>query len=95
MGTNPVVVKSGDQRRKLSPGEQVSITSGDIIELIPGHHFFKYVASSLSNSCSNSSSPNTPKRGCNDGREIVKSDQPCRKKMRGAPEDKAKAVNKV
>ncbi|KAG8634391.1 tyrosyl-DNA phosphodiesterase 1 isoform X2 [Manihot esculenta] len=95
VGTNPVVVKSGDQRRKLSPGEQVSITSGDIIELIPGHHFFKYVASSLSNSCSNSSSPNTPKRGCNDGREIVKSDQPCRKKMRGAPEDKAKAVNKL
>ncbi|KAJ9136304.1 hypothetical protein P3X46_033396 [Hevea brasiliensis] len=94
VGTNPVVVKSGDQRRKLSPGELVSITSGDIIELIPGRHFFKYVASSPSNSSSNSSSLNTSKRHCNDGEGIVKCDQPCLKKMREAPEDQAKAANK-
>ncbi|KAJ4703195.1 Tyrosyl-DNA phosphodiesterase 1 [Melia azedarach] len=42
-GTNPVIVKSGDQRKKLTSNEHVSITNGDIIELIPGHHFFKYV----------------------------------------------------
>ncbi|KDP20800.1 hypothetical protein JCGZ_21271 [Jatropha curcas] len=86
-GTNPVVVKSGNLRRKLNPGEQLSIASGDIIELIPGHHFFKYVASSSHSSNSNSSSPNTPKRHCNnDGGEIIKSDPPSRKKMREAPE---------
>ncbi|KAK0578297.1 hypothetical protein LWI29_008219 [Acer saccharum] len=44
-GTNPVVVKSGDQRKKLKSNEHVSIFDGDIIELIPGHHFFKYVTS--------------------------------------------------
>ncbi|TXG47099.1 hypothetical protein EZV62_026393 [Acer yangbiense] len=44
-GTNPVVVKSGDQRKKLKSNEHVSIFDGDIIELIPGHHFFKYVIS--------------------------------------------------
>ncbi|XP_044461851.1 tyrosyl-DNA phosphodiesterase 1 isoform X2 [Mangifera indica] len=42
-GTNPVVVKSGDQRKKLISSEHLSIASGDIIELIPGHYFFKYV----------------------------------------------------
>ncbi|XP_031257301.1 tyrosyl-DNA phosphodiesterase 1-like isoform X1 [Pistacia vera] len=42
-GTNPVVVKSGEQRKKLTSSEHVSIANGDIIELIPGHHFFKYV----------------------------------------------------
>ncbi|KAK2644410.1 hypothetical protein Ddye_019605 [Dipteronia dyeriana] len=44
-GANPVVVKSGDQRKKLKSNEHVSIFDGDIIELIPGHHFFKYVTS--------------------------------------------------
>ncbi|KAJ0081227.1 hypothetical protein Patl1_11058 [Pistacia atlantica] len=42
-GSNPVVVKSGEQRKKLTSSEHVSIANGDIIELIPGHHFFKYV----------------------------------------------------
>ncbi|XP_038712095.1 tyrosyl-DNA phosphodiesterase 1 isoform X4 [Tripterygium wilfordii] len=44
-GINPVVVLSGNERKKLSSGENLLIRSGDIIELIPGHHFFKYVAS--------------------------------------------------
>ncbi|KAH7569520.1 hypothetical protein ACOSP7_012962 [Xanthoceras sorbifolium] len=44
-GTNPVIVKSGDQRKKLKSNEHLSIFDGDIIELIPGHHFFKYVTS--------------------------------------------------
>lgn len=38
-----MVVKSGDQRKKLISSEHLSIASGDIIELIPGHYFFKYV----------------------------------------------------
>ncbi|XVF27815.1 hypothetical protein REPUB_Repub14bG0141400 [Reevesia pubescens] len=45
-GTNPVVVKSGELRKKLSSRENAKISNGDFIELIPGHHFFKYVSSS-------------------------------------------------
>ncbi|XVF87675.1 hypothetical protein PTKIN_Ptkin18bG0139600 [Pterospermum kingtungense] len=45
-GTNPVVVRSGELRRKIGSRENASIVNGDVIELIPGHHFFKYVSSS-------------------------------------------------
>lgn len=72
------MVKSGDERKKLSRGEQVWISSGDIIELIPGHHFFKYVALSAHNNSSSSS--NTQKRASNEGREIVHSKQLNQKK---------------
>ncbi|KAK6932362.1 Tyrosyl-DNA phosphodiesterase I [Dillenia turbinata] len=41
-GTNPVVINSGVERRKLSSREKCEISDGDVIELIPGHHFFKY-----------------------------------------------------
>ncbi|KAL2655300.1 hypothetical protein AAZV13_04G059400 [Glycine max] len=41
-GTNPIVVNSGNKRRKLNPKEEATICNGDIIELIPGHHLFKY-----------------------------------------------------
>lgn len=49
-GTNPVVVKSADQRKKLSPGDKAKIVHGDIIELLPGDHFFKYVTAAGGNS---------------------------------------------
>ncbi|KAL1205929.1 Tyrosyl-DNA phosphodiesterase 1 [Cardamine amara subsp. amara] len=44
-GTNPVVIRSsGDgDRKKVKPREEVSLTNNDLIELIPGHHFFKLV----------------------------------------------------
>ncbi|CAH2072705.1 unnamed protein product [Thlaspi arvense] len=44
-GTNPVVVRSsgGGERKKVNPREEVSLTNDDLIELIPGHHFFKLV----------------------------------------------------
>ncbi|KAF5182314.1 Tyrosyl-dna phosphodiesterase [Thalictrum thalictroides] len=41
--SNPVVIRSGDQRKKLYFQEKGSIVHGDIVEMIPGHHFFKYV----------------------------------------------------
>ncbi|KAI5430353.1 tyrosyl-DNA phosphodiesterase 1 [Lathyrus oleraceus] len=41
-GTNPVVVNFGNKRRKLNSKETVTISNGDVIELIPGHHLFKY-----------------------------------------------------
>ncbi|KAE8733194.1 Chaperone protein dnaJ 50 [Hibiscus syriacus] len=45
-GTNPVVVRYGKVRKKLASLENASISNGDIVELIPGHHLFKYVSSS-------------------------------------------------
>ncbi|CAJ1925113.1 unnamed protein product [Sphenostylis stenocarpa] len=41
-GTNPIVVNSGNKRRKVNPKEEATICNGDVIELIPGHHLFKY-----------------------------------------------------
>ncbi|XP_010492343.1 PREDICTED: tyrosyl-DNA phosphodiesterase 1 isoform X2 [Camelina sativa] len=44
-GTNPVVIRSsGDgERKKIKPREEVLVSNDDLIELIPGHHFFKLV----------------------------------------------------
>ncbi|KAL0709534.1 hypothetical protein Bca4012_016512 [Brassica carinata] len=42
-GTNPVVVRSSGERKKVNPREEVSLANDDLIELIPGHHFFKLV----------------------------------------------------
>ncbi|XP_010420173.1 PREDICTED: tyrosyl-DNA phosphodiesterase 1-like isoform X2 [Camelina sativa] len=44
-GTNPVVIRcSGDgERKKVKPREEVLVSNDDLIELIPGHHFFKLV----------------------------------------------------
>uniref|UniRef100_A0A2P2JIM7 FHA domain-containing protein n=1 Tax=Rhizophora mucronata TaxID=61149 RepID=A0A2P2JIM7_RHIMU len=96
-GTNPVVVKSGGERKKLRRGEQVALATGDIIELIPGHHFFKYVAlgndSKSSSSSSPFSSPNTKKRGFNGAREVLEIDQQTRKKTREASRDKTHVAN--
>ncbi|XP_014520570.1 tyrosyl-DNA phosphodiesterase 1 [Vigna radiata var. radiata] len=41
-GPNPIVVNSGNKRRKLNHKEEATICNGDVIELIPGHHLFKY-----------------------------------------------------
>ncbi|CAN8299931.1 unnamed protein product [Cochlearia groenlandica] len=44
-GANPVVVRSSSDgvRKKVNPREEVSLANDDLIELIPGHHFFKLV----------------------------------------------------
>ncbi|CAN0913576.1 Tyrosyl-DNA phosphodiesterase 1 [Linum grandiflorum] len=63
-GTNPVIVNSGDRREKLSRGENKLIRNGDVIELIPGHHFFKYLRGD-----GGASSSSLPKRASNGGNE--------------------------
>ncbi|KAJ6706884.1 TYROSYL-DNA PHOSPHODIESTERASE 1 [Salix viminalis] len=61
-GTNPVVVvKSGNKRRRLRTGEKEEIVNDDIIELIPGNYFYKYVLITPNS--------NLQKRGCFEGRE--------------------------
>ncbi|KAL2501470.1 tyrosyl-DNA phosphodiesterase 1 [Forsythia ovata] len=42
-GTNPVVVRTKNERKKLLSGDKWTIGSGDIMELIPGHYLFKYL----------------------------------------------------
>lgn len=37
-------MRSGGERKKVKSKEKVVIADGDVIELIPGHHFFKYVS---------------------------------------------------
>lgn len=41
-GRNPVVVNAGKERMRVGSGEKVDIGPGCVIELIPGHHLFKY-----------------------------------------------------
>ncbi|KAK2632308.1 hypothetical protein EUGRSUZ_L01729, partial [Eucalyptus grandis] len=41
-GRNPVVVNAGKERMRVGSGEKLDIGPGCVIELIPGHHFFKY-----------------------------------------------------
>ncbi|KAI3863098.1 hypothetical protein MKW98_015556 [Papaver atlanticum] len=46
-GGNPIAIKFGDGRKKLVSKESAILVHGDIVELIPGHHFFKYVKSAV------------------------------------------------
>ncbi|CAH9081531.1 unnamed protein product [Cuscuta epithymum] len=41
-GTNPVVIRSKGERKKLLSGERCKIDDGDVVEFIPGHHYFRY-----------------------------------------------------
>ncbi|XP_062189182.1 tyrosyl-DNA phosphodiesterase 1 isoform X2 [Phragmites australis] len=42
-GPNPIVVRSEGQRRKVCAQEKAKITHDDVLELIPGDYFVKYV----------------------------------------------------
>ncbi|XP_010317667.1 tyrosyl-DNA phosphodiesterase 1 [Solanum lycopersicum] len=52
-GTNPVVIRSKGERKKLLSRERWKLGSDDIIELIPGHYLFKYVSAA----CKDETSP--------------------------------------
>jgi len=42
-GPNPIIVRSEGQRRKVSAQETAKITHNDVLELIPGDYFVKYM----------------------------------------------------
>lgn len=84
-GTNPVVIRSQDQRKKLLSGQKLKIKDGDIIELIPGHYLFKYKAF---DSVRKRSSPNTQKRPLI---EEVQENPLTQKRLRQVSEDEALA----
>ncbi|XP_031397042.1 tyrosyl-DNA phosphodiesterase 1 isoform X1 [Punica granatum] len=41
-GSNPVVINTGKERKKIGSQEKADVRPGCVIELIPGHHFFRY-----------------------------------------------------
>ncbi|XP_078157111.1 tyrosyl-DNA phosphodiesterase-like protein isoform X2 [Carex rostrata] len=49
-GPNPIIVSSQGQRRKICSNDKVFIKDGDIVELIPSTHLFKYMAIGNDNS---------------------------------------------
>ncbi|KAA8519997.1 hypothetical protein F0562_014253 [Nyssa sinensis] len=89
-GTNPIVVRSSDQRQKLLPAEKLTVKHGDVIELIPGHHFFKYIASAGEK---NTESANSWRRTKNERTEVGEGEAPSGKKIRQISEDEALAMN--
>ncbi|KAJ3705221.1 hypothetical protein LUZ61_008926 [Rhynchospora tenuis] len=50
-GPNPIIVCSQGQRKKICSNDKVLIKDGDIVELIPGTHLFKYKEIGNDNSC--------------------------------------------
>ncbi|GAV73664.1 Tyr-DNA_phospho domain-containing protein [Cephalotus follicularis] len=83
-GTNPIVIKSGNERKKLYSGENLIIRDGDVLELIPGHHFFKYITSPCHR--------DVPLFDTQ-GRHSNEADGQIRKKMRQECDDKAEITN--
>ncbi|PSR98436.1 Tyrosyl-DNA phosphodiesterase [Actinidia chinensis var. chinensis] len=90
-GSNPVVVRSQDQRKKILSQERVKIKHGDVIELIPGHHLFQFVTLAAEK---NSSSPSKKKRmSPKEGSEVSKGDVQSVKRKRQVSDDEALARN--
>lgn len=89
-GTNPIVVNSRNSRKKLYSRENATICGGDIIELIPGHYFFKYV---ILGGDKNVSFIDTHKRVSNDGREPGKCEALNGKRLRRLSEDEVSSRN--
>lgn len=71
--------------------ETCTIRNGDVVELIPGHHFFKFVATCGEK---NSSSPNKHKRASNEGNKVSEEDEfLSRKRIRQVSQDEVFARN--
>ena len=90
------MVRSGSERKKLYSRENGTISNGDVIELIPGHYFFKYVVSDCDQ---NVAFRGIDKSGLNDnGREACSEDDQAlsRKRLRQSSEEKVSVkVSKV
>ncbi|XP_058194679.1 tyrosyl-DNA phosphodiesterase 1 isoform X1 [Rhododendron vialii] len=89
-GANPIVVRSHAQRKKILSRERGRINHGDIIELIPGHYFFKYVTLATEKK---SSSPNKEKRTLKERSELCEDEVQCVKRKRQVSDDEALARN--
>lgn len=76
-GPNPIILKSRGQRKKLVSQDKCLISNGDILELIPGNHLFKYVTGGSHNDSLSESGcfSNKRKRQAEDDSLTVKSCQ--------------------
>lgn len=68
--------------------ERGRINHGDIIELIPGHYFFKYASLATEKK---SSSPNKDKRTLKESSELCEGEVQCVKRKRQVSDDEALA----
>lgn len=80
-GTNPIVVKSENTRKKLFPKDNATIHHGDVIELIPGHYLFKYNTLS-GNENVDAHGVHNHKRGSNDRGKGAEVEELSRKRSR-------------
>ncbi|KAL6657929.1 hypothetical protein ACP70R_005709 [Stipagrostis hirtigluma subsp. patula] len=62
-GPNPIIVRSDGQRRKVCAQEKAKIVHDDVLELIPGDYFMKYVDISDEHRSSISVEPSDSKKG--------------------------------
>ncbi|KAL1818605.1 hypothetical protein ACET3Z_013474 [Daucus carota] len=68
-GSNLVVVRSSDHRKKLLSRENCVIKNGNVIELNPGYHFFTFL------SVGNSVAPSSQKKDCSEGNRVGDEDE--------------------
>ncbi|KAJ7560336.1 hypothetical protein O6H91_04G125000 [Diphasiastrum complanatum] len=95
-GQNPVVVRSGVERVKISPQCKAMLQSGDVIELLPGKLPFKYVRVPLpipsAEEFLKDSNASQSVEGSVDTDENIKVEESLRKRRRQIEEDEAFAM---
>ncbi|KAG8385702.1 hypothetical protein BUALT_Bualt03G0072600 [Buddleja alternifolia] len=87
-GTNPIALRSNNERKKLLMGGKGKIQAGDIIELIPGSYFFKYVPVT-GETVETFSTANREKRPLNEGSSNGKDLARSGKRIQKVPEEDA------
>ncbi|XP_058092682.1 tyrosyl-DNA phosphodiesterase 1 isoform X2 [Magnolia sinica] len=85
-GPNPIIVKSGDQRKKICSQDKVMIVHGDILELIPGNFYFKFIALAIEN---HTSSSKTNASFSTEGKKLSEVETVTLKRKRQVLEDEA------
>lgn len=86
-GPNPIVVRSEGQRRKVCAQQRAKIMHDDVLELIPGEYFMKYVNMSDERKSSTSVESHDLKKGKRHSEE----DSVAAKRNRQVMEDEALA----
>ncbi|XP_020096717.1 tyrosyl-DNA phosphodiesterase 1 isoform X2 [Ananas comosus] len=85
-GPNPIIVRSGGERKKICSQEKVTIANGDIMELIPGNYSFKYATFGNENTTSSPTDSSSKK-----GKRHSEEDSLAVKRNRQILEDEALA----
>lgn len=87
-GANPIVIRKKNERKILVSGQKLKIETDDILELIPGHYFFKYVT--ITREKNEISTPTRQKRSLDEENASCSKDHSFgRKKTRDIAEEEA------